>query len=466
MATKTETKVQELKINYLSDALYKQAVANGDINENEIYLTPDYSEENNTNISAGSATKPVYFSEGNPVACSYSLNKTVPSDAKFTDTTYSNFVKSGSSAKAGLVPAPSTTAGTTKYLREDGTWAVPPDTDTKYEHPTTAGNKHIPSGGSSGQILKWSSSGTATWATPDSATDTKVTNTLATTTKAYVTGTTSSSTNTGTQVFDTGVYLGTTSGELVATTFTGKLSGNASSATKLNTSRTIRTNLASTSTASFDGSANITPGVTGTLPVANGGTGATTASTALSNLGGAPTSHATSSTTYGAGTSSNYGHVKLSDSISSTSGASSGIAATPSAVKSAYDAVTTLQSNISNISKQSFVDKKNGTLSSSTINSSNPSSTAVSLFTAPDSGLYTIDGYVDFSSNANGNRFVRLSTQMGGFMIGAASGTVTRIPFNQTIHLSKSTEVSINLAQSSGSSVSYGINAKYAYIKI
>jgi len=35
----------------------------------------------------------------------------------------------------------------------------------KYEHPTTAGNKHIPSGGSSGQVLKYSASGTATWAT-------------------------------------------------------------------------------------------------------------------------------------------------------------------------------------------------------------------------------------------------------------------------------------------------------------
>ena len=48
------------------------------------------------------------------------------------NTTYSNFVKSGSGAKAGLVPAPSTTAGTTKYLREDGTWQVPPDTNTTY----------------------------------------------------------------------------------------------------------------------------------------------------------------------------------------------------------------------------------------------------------------------------------------------------------------------------------------------
>jgi len=46
------------------------------------------------------------------------------------NTTYTNFVKSGSGAKAGLVPAPSTTAGTTKYLREDGTWQVPPGTTT------------------------------------------------------------------------------------------------------------------------------------------------------------------------------------------------------------------------------------------------------------------------------------------------------------------------------------------------
>ena len=49
--------------------------------------------------------------------------------------------------------------------------------------------------------------------------------------------------------------------------------GNADSATKLATARTIRTNLASTSTASFNGTSNVTPGVTGILPVANGGTG-------------------------------------------------------------------------------------------------------------------------------------------------------------------------------------------------
>lgn len=75
--------------------------------------------------------------------------------------------------------------------------------------------------------------GTTTMTMPSNPnSDTKVTNTLNTTAKAYITGTTSASTNTGTQVFDTGVYLDTTAGVLTAGTFKGKLTGNADSATK------------------------------------------------------------------------------------------------------------------------------------------------------------------------------------------------------------------------------------------
>lgn len=44
------------------------------------------------------------------------------------------------------------------------------DTDTKYTHPTSSGNKHIPSGGSSGQILRWSADGTATWGADNNTT--------------------------------------------------------------------------------------------------------------------------------------------------------------------------------------------------------------------------------------------------------------------------------------------------------
>lgn len=64
--------------------------------------------------------------------------------------------------------------------------------------------------------------------------------------------------------------------------------GNANTATKLATARTITANLASSAAGSFDGSANITVGVTGTLPIANGGTGATTAAAARTALGCAP----------------------------------------------------------------------------------------------------------------------------------------------------------------------------------
>lgn len=46
----------------------------------------------------------------------------------------------------------------------------------KYVHPTISGNKHIPSGGASGQILKWSADGTAAWG-DDNNSGTKVTQT-------------------------------------------------------------------------------------------------------------------------------------------------------------------------------------------------------------------------------------------------------------------------------------------------
>src|SRR5690606_9039901 len=39
-----------------------------------------------------------------------------------------------------------------------------------YTHPTTAGNKHIPAGGSVGQILRWSANGTAVWSNENNTT--------------------------------------------------------------------------------------------------------------------------------------------------------------------------------------------------------------------------------------------------------------------------------------------------------
>lgn len=55
--------------------------------------------------------------------------------------------------------------------------------------------------------------------------------------------------------------------------FNGILNGNASTATILATARNFITDLTSTTSASFNGSADATLGVSGILPVANGGTG-------------------------------------------------------------------------------------------------------------------------------------------------------------------------------------------------
>ena len=52
------------------------------------------------------------------------------------------------------------------------------DDNTVYTHPTTAGNKHIPAGGSSGQILRWSAAGTAAWRADNNTTYTYSTSSL------------------------------------------------------------------------------------------------------------------------------------------------------------------------------------------------------------------------------------------------------------------------------------------------
>lgn len=82
-----------------------------------------------------------------------------------------------------------------------------------------------------------------------------------------------------------------------------------------------------------------------TLPVNKGGTGATTSEAARSNLGVPPTSHASTATTYGVATASQYGHLKLSDATNSSSGVTGGVAATPAAVKAAKETADAAQSS-------------------------------------------------------------------------------------------------------------------------
>jgi hypothetical protein len=71
-----------------------------------------------------------------------------------------------------------------------------------------------------------------------------------------------------------------------------------SSAATLSTSRTFQTNLGSGTAVGFNGSANVTPGVTGTLTVANGGSGATTLTGVLKGNGTGAFTAATAGTDY------------------------------------------------------------------------------------------------------------------------------------------------------------------------
>lgn len=86
-----------------------------------------------------------------------------------------------------------------------------------------------------------------------------------------------------------------TSGTNTFPTFNQSTTG---SAATLTTSRNIQTDLSSTSAAAFNGSAAITPGVTGTLAVANGGTGAVTHTSGniLTGSGTSPISSISTST--------------------------------------------------------------------------------------------------------------------------------------------------------------------------
>lgn len=86
---------------------------------------------------------------------------------KITDalwnTVYSNTHTHDNKAVLDKTTASYTTAEKTKL-------AGIADGANKYVHPKTSGNKHIPSGGSSGQILRWSADGTAVWGADNNTT--------------------------------------------------------------------------------------------------------------------------------------------------------------------------------------------------------------------------------------------------------------------------------------------------------
>lgn len=222
---------------------------------------------------------------------------------------------SSDSGKIGKGPIFSATVSSvttsTKFLCQDGSWAIP----KYYTHPTSNGNKHIPKNGSSGQFLKYSSAGTATWADLPTASTTAAgiiqigtdaTNALAGNTKVDGVKTTAVGSSNNIEykilgsaggasptsesiyeaVYSTGVTFNPSTNTITATTFSGTLSGNAATATAANITTTDNSvayyaddSGTFDSIASADGALYATEAngdlYWGTLPIAQGGTGVT-----------------------------------------------------------------------------------------------------------------------------------------------------------------------------------------------
>ena len=231
------------------------------------------------NGNANTATKATQDASGNVITDTYStkantikdlsingktITYTKGDDTTGTLTTQDTTYSAATSSTLGLVKIGSNITnsnGTISLTKDNVTTALgytPPTSDTNTHYTTkliagaststvntatTNGNTYIRLfddttarnsiniKGSGSTTVTSDANGVITINSTDNNTDTKVTNTLGTTTKAYITGTTAATTNTGSQIFDTGVYLSTTAGELVATKFTGALNGNANTAT-------------------------------------------------------------------------------------------------------------------------------------------------------------------------------------------------------------------------------------------
>lgn len=117
-----------------------------------------------TTIAAGSATDTLTLVAGsnvNLVADTTNDKVTISAtDTKYTHPSYTS--KLNNLYKVTIDGTGHVSAATT-VTKTDITNLGIPAQDTKYTHPTTSGYRHIPSGGSDGQVLKWSADGTAIW---------------------------------------------------------------------------------------------------------------------------------------------------------------------------------------------------------------------------------------------------------------------------------------------------------------
>lgn len=92
------------------------------------------------------------------------LSSALGDDPNFATTVATQIGTKLSSNSANYIKSLSISGDTITYTKGDDSTGTLTTQDTAYIHPDTAGNKHIPSGGSANQVLAYGgSSGTATW---------------------------------------------------------------------------------------------------------------------------------------------------------------------------------------------------------------------------------------------------------------------------------------------------------------
>lgn len=165
--------------------------------------------------------------------------------------------------------------------------------DTVYAHPTAAGSKHVPAGGASGQVLRWSSDGTAVWGEEDGGDKIVTTAGTGAAYVASVDGITALTAGVSfvmiPNVTSTKVNPTINVNGLGAKNIRMKISNNTTATTTLSSSNMLVAN--KPVRVMYDGTQwvidIVRPSVAnlyGTLGVAQGGTGATTAAAARDNL--------------------------------------------------------------------------------------------------------------------------------------------------------------------------------------
>lgn len=246
-----------------------------------------------------------------------------------------------------------------------------------YSHPTSSGNKHIPSGGSSGQILRWSADGTATWGSDNNTTysdaTTSASGLMSASDKTKLNGIAS-----GANAYSHPTYTAKSSGLYKVTVDgTGHVSATAAVAKADITGLGIPAQDTTYSAATTSANGLMTSAmVTKLNGIATGATANTGTITAVQANG---TSVATSGTAnIPAASTSAYGVTKLIDSVSSTSTV---LAATANAVKTAYDLANSANSTASSASTtaSNAMPKSGGTFTGPAYAQANTSYTTYQL---------------------------------------------------------------------------------------